>query len=146
MSHSNTFRYNPQKLLYLSGWSWFQFSIPEKMQNSISEWVVYFSNFRFYEEWTCNVQISDFWIFNYFIFKISDIGLLWSEITIFIIEITLKLSHTKYGWNNTNLFHSGWAWKVQNLTFSHFWQLKIYRIHKHSNTCHPLNFHRIFFF
>ena len=35
--------------------------------------------------------------------KISDIGLLWSKITIFIIEITLKLYlHTKYGWNNPN--------------------------------------------
>ena len=33
----------------------------------------------------------------------SDIGLLWSKITIFIIEITLELLlPTKYGWNNPN--------------------------------------------
>ena len=34
-------------------------------------------------------RIFEFSIF--FIFKYSDIGLLWSQITIFIIEITLKL-------------------------------------------------------
>ena len=51
----------------------------------------------------CNLQISDFRIFNFSIFKISIIGLLWSKITIFIIEITLKLFlHSKYGWNNPN--------------------------------------------
>ena len=39
----------------------------------------------------------NFRIFYNFIFKISDIGLLWSKITIFIIEITLKLVlDTKY--------------------------------------------------
>ena len=33
----------------------------------------------------------------------SDIGLLWSKITIFIIEISLELLlHKKYGWNNPN--------------------------------------------
>ena len=33
----------------------------------------------------------------------GDIGLLWSQIDIFIIEITLKqLLLTKYGWNNPN--------------------------------------------
>ena len=33
----------------------------------------------------------------------SDIGLLWSKITILIIEITLELLlHTKYGWNTPN--------------------------------------------
>ena len=42
-----------------------------------------------------------FRIFDNFIFKISDISLLLSKITIFIIEITLKLVlDTKYGWNN----------------------------------------------
>ena len=46
-------------------------------------------------------RIFEFWIF--YFFKISDIGLLWSKITIFIIEITLKLiCHTKFGWNNPN--------------------------------------------
>ena len=41
--------------------------------------------------------------FLFFFFKISDIGLFRSKITIFIIEITLKLLlHTKYGWNNPN--------------------------------------------
>ena len=44
----------------------------------------------------------------YIIFKYCDIGLLWSKITIFIIEITLKLLlHTKYGWNNPNWGRSG---------------------------------------
>ena len=51
----------------------------------------------------CYVQISDFWNFDFIFSKISDIGLLWSKITIFIIEITLKqLLLTKYGWNNPN--------------------------------------------
>ena len=37
-----------------------------------------------------------FWILNFFIFKISDIGLLSSKISIFIIEISLKLHlHSK---------------------------------------------------
>ena len=40
----------------------------------------------------------------YFLFfKISQISLFWSQITIFIIEISLKLHlQTKYGWNNAN--------------------------------------------
>ena len=51
----------------------------------------------------CNLQILDFWIFDFSFFKISDIGILWSKITIFIIEISLKLYLlTKYGWNNPN--------------------------------------------
>ena len=46
----------------------------------------------------CNLWISDFLIFDFLIFKYSNIGVLWSQITIFIIEITLKLLlHTKYG-------------------------------------------------
>ena len=44
-----------------------------------------------------NLQIFDLF------FKVTDIGLLWSKITIFIIEITIKLClHRKYGWNNPN--------------------------------------------
>ena len=39
------------------------------------------------------------------------------------------------------LTEPGWAWKVQNFTFCHFWQLNIHLIHKHSNKCHTLNFH-----
>ena len=40
---------------------------------------------------------------DFLFFKISDIGLLWSKITIFIIEITLKqVLDTKSGWNNSN--------------------------------------------
>ena len=45
-----------------------------------------------------NLQISDFLIFDFFIFKYSIIGLLWSQITIFIIEITLKLLLHKKIW------------------------------------------------
>ena len=45
-------------------------------------------------------------IFEFLFFKISQIGLFWSKIIIFIIEISLKLHlHTKYGWNNPN-----WRW------------------------------------
>ena len=56
----------------------------------------------------CNLQISDIWIFNFWIFKSSDIDSLWSKITIFIIEISLKLHlHTKYGWNNPNSLRLG---------------------------------------
>ena len=49
-----------------------------------------------------NVQFTNFWFFNFqfFYFQYSDIGLLCSKITIFIIEITLKLLlNKKYGWN-----------------------------------------------
>ena len=62
-------------------------------------------------------------MFDFSIFKINDIGLLWSQITIFIIEISLKLDlHTKYEWNNPN---SRWlGMKVQNFILNHFWQLK----------------------
>ena len=43
------------------------------------------------------------WYIIIIIFKYSDIGFLWSQITIFIIEITLKLLlHKKYRWNNPN--------------------------------------------
>ena len=50
--------------------------------------------------WIINVQFTNL---GFFIFKYSDIGLLWSKITIFIIEITLKrLLHKKYGWNKPN--------------------------------------------
>ena len=42
------------------------------------------------------------------------------------------------------LTEEGWSLKNPILHFfGHFWQLKIHRIHKHSNTCtHTLNFHR----
>ena len=44
-----------------------------------------------------------FQIFYFIFFKMSNIGLLWSKITIFIFEITLKqLLLKKYGWNNPN--------------------------------------------
>ena len=90
-----------------------------------------------------NVEFTNFGFLNfrYFIFKYSDIGLLWSQITIFIIEIILKLLlHKKYGW--ITLTEAGWAWKFQNFTFCHFWELKNHRMHKHSTSCHAFNFHR----
>ena len=41
--------------------------------------------------------------FFYFQIQYSDIGLLWSKITIFMIGIALKQHlHAKYGWNNPN--------------------------------------------
>ena len=110
------------------------------MQNSILEWVVYLFYFCFMNN---KCAIYKFWIFEfwiYFIFKYSDIGLLWSKITIFMIGITLKLIlHIKYGWNNPE---AGWVWKVQNFIFFAISGSKIHCIHKHSNTCHGLNFHR----
>ena len=57
--------------------------------------------------WIINVQFRNdgflnFWFF-VVCFKISQIGLFWSKITIFIIEISLKQHlHTKYWWNNPN--------------------------------------------
>ena len=63
-------------------------------------------------------------------------------ITIFIIEISLKLHlHTKYGWNNPNSHRFGL--KSQKLNFFGISSSsKIHPTHKHSNTCHGLNFHR----
>ena len=55
--------------------------------------------------WIINIQFTNVWCLNFyfFIFKYTNIGLLWSKITIFIIEITLKLLLLKkYGWNNPN--------------------------------------------
>ena len=59
----------------------------------------------------------------------SNIALLWSQITIFIIEITLKqLLQKKYGWNNPNWGRLGL--KSPKIHFLVFWQLKIHRIYK----------------
>ena len=55
--------------------------------------------------WIIDVQFTNFVFLNFrfLVFQKHDIGLLWSKITIFIIEITVKLLlHTKYGWNNPN--------------------------------------------
>ena len=56
--------------------------------------------------WIINVLCTnflDFWNFDLIFSKMIDIGLLWSKIMIFTIEITLKqLLITKYGWNNPN--------------------------------------------
>ena len=97
--------------------------------------------------WITNVQFTNFLFLNFkfFIFKYSYIGLLWSKITIFIIEITLKLPLlSKYGWNNPNWGRLGLK-NPKRHVFCHFWQLKIHRIHKHWNTCRAFNFHQHFF-
>ena len=55
--------------------------------------------------WIIDMQFTNFVFLNFWVlfFQKCDIGLLWSKITIFIIEITIKLLlHTKYGWNNPN--------------------------------------------
>ena len=90
----------------------------------------------------CNYKILDFWILDFSIFKISDIGLLWSKITIFIIDISLKLHlHTNSGWNNPNSCRS----KI--LFFAISDSSKMNCTLKHSNTCHWVNFHcSVFFF
>ena len=45
------------------------------------------------------------------------------------------------------LTEAGWAWKVKNFTFFPFLAAQNLLQHKHSNTCHGLNFHQnlIFF-
>ena len=49
-----------------------------------------------------------FRIFDFLFFKIRQIGLFWSKITIFIIEISVKLHlHIKNGWNNRNSHRLG---------------------------------------
>ena len=58
-------------------------------------------------------------IFNFLFFKISNTGLFWSKITIFIIKITIKLLlHTKYKWNNPNWGRL--SLKIQNFIFLPF--------------------------
>ena len=53
--------------------------------------------------WIINIQFINFRVFNFLIFKYSNIGSLWSKIFIFVIEITLKLLlHKEYEWNNPN--------------------------------------------
>ena len=87
-------------------------------------------------------QFCIFEIMIFFIFKYSDSGLFWSKITIFVIEITLKLLlHTKYGWKNPNWGRLGLK-NPQLHSFWHFWQLKIHRKYKHSNKCQAFNFQR----
>ena len=95
-------------------------------------------------------KFSDFWIFDYFIFKISHVGLLWSKITIFIIEITLKLIlDTKYGWNNPNSGRLGL--KLPKLHFfaisgsSKFIAYKNIQIYVTGSIFIELNFRLIFF-
>ena len=75
-------------------------------------------------------------ILDFLIFKIRQIGLFWSKITIIIIEISLKLHlKTKYEWNYPNSRRLGL--KSQKL---HFFAIsgssKIHITHKHSKTCH----------
>ena len=70
--------------------------------------------------WIINVLCTNFGFlkFWYFFSKMRYIGLLWSKITIFIIEITLKLLlHTQYGWNNSE---AGWGLKSLKFTFLTF--------------------------
>ena len=72
--------------------------------------------------WIIKVQFTNFGFF--YFWHIGDIGILWSQITIFIIEITLKLLlHTKYGGNNPNWARLGV--KSKTSLFWYFWQLKI---------------------
>ena len=45
----------------------------------------------------------------------------------------------------THESHAGWPEKSKTSCFAISGSLKIYRTHKHSNTCHGLNFRVIFF-
>ena len=96
----------------------------------ILEWVISLSNLCFL--WIIKVQCTNYGFLNfqdYFNFKISDIGLLWSKITIFIIEISLKLQlHTKYGWNNPNSCRLG----LKSLKL-HFLFLTVQKFITHTN-------------
>ena len=78
--------------------------------------------------------MPDFWIFYFRIFKICQICLFWSKITIFIIEIILNYSR-RFGLG------------CQKCYFLPSGSSKIHRTYKHSYTCHGLNFYRkdIFF-
>ena len=66
-----------------------------------------------------NMQFTNFWIFYFLFFKINVFGLLWSKITIFIIEITIKLFYIQ-NIDEITLTQAGWAWKIQNFTFLPF--------------------------
>ena len=93
--------------------------------------------------WIINLQFTNYAFLIFLFFKISKISLFWSKITIFIIEISLKHLHTKYGWNNPNSRRFGLKNKKNFFAISG--SLKIHLTHKHSNTCHGLNFHLNFF-
>ena len=100
--------------------------------------------------WIINVQFNEFfyiWIFDFFIFKYRDIGLLSSKITIFIIEITLKLLlQKKYGWNNPNW--GGLGRKCPKLhIFAISGSSKIITYTNIQILCHAFNFHsKLIFF
>ena len=69
----------------------------------------------------------------------SAIALLWSQIIIFIIEITLKqLLHKKYGWNNPNWGRLGL--KSPKLHFLVFWQLKKFKYMSRAQFSSELDF------
>ena len=64
--------------------------------------------------------------------------------------LSLKLLYNYFYIQNMDemtLTEAGFPEKSKTPIFCHFWPLKIHGIHKHSNTCHGLNFHRnsIFF-
>ena len=98
--------------------------------------------------------MMDFWIFDFLFFKISDISLLLSKITIFIIEMSLNYIYIQ-NLDEITPTDAGWAWspelqKIPKNSTSFFetsGSSKIHPTDKHSNTCHELNFHRklIFF-
>ena len=70
----------------------------------ILEWVVYLSNLIFMNNMHA---IYKFWIFEFWIILFKKFAILayFDPITIFIIEITLKLVlDAKYGWNNPNWY------------------------------------------
>ena len=59
----------------------------------------------------------------FFSFLISQISLFWPQITIIIIEISLKKMNLQNMKGITQI-HTGLAWKVLNFIFQYFWKHK----------------------
>ena len=80
---------------------WILLGYPSKILGYSSK----YCNYTKYCIYTKNGHVK---LIQFSIFKITDICLLWLKITIFIIEISLKLHlHAKYGWNNSNSWWLG---------------------------------------
>ena len=76
--------------------------------------------------WIINVQCTNFWFLNFQFFYLQN-KRYW---------LTLIQNSHFYHWNfsettftykivdEITVTHTGWAWKVQNFIFGHFWELK----------------------
>ena len=83
---------------------------------------VQFTNFEFLKFWFSNIVILAYFDPNYYFYHWN-----FSKAT-FIYKILYEITLT----------HTGWAWKIQNVIFCHFWELKNSSHNKHSNTLQSL--------